>query len=129
MPKFSHVRLVGTHFRGLDAKAVVSAFERGTRVGLEREPENEYDGNAVKVLYGPEPSIHVGYVDRDVAAYLAPLMDDGTAFSAKVVDFVQGSRVVYPLLDIERVPPALDGLPDPLDEPLEVPPFDPERDR
>lgn len=102
MTKFAHVKLVGTHFRGIDAKACVSAFEKGTLVSLRREPENEYDPNAIQVLYGPpaEP-LHVGYIDKDVAAFLAPRMDEGAATTATVVDFLQGGKTMYPLLDIE----------------------------
>ncbi|TVU37539.1 hypothetical protein EJB05_10858, partial [Eragrostis curvula] len=42
-------------------------------VGLVREPLNEYDGNAIKVVN--RHTVHVGYIERSVAAVLAPLMD------------------------------------------------------
>jgi hypothetical protein len=45
---------------------------------FEREPENEHDENAVKILLQRwQAGWHIGYVPRDVAAKLAPLIDSG----------------------------------------------------
>jgi hypothetical protein len=41
--------LVGAHFRP-PAKAIIAALPVGTELTLEREPDNPYDPNAVKVL-------------------------------------------------------------------------------
>ncbi len=47
-------------------------------VRLERESENRFDPNALKVVaMEVRPDMHIGYVSRDVAARLAPLMDSG----------------------------------------------------
>jgi hypothetical protein len=50
---------------------------------LEREPDNPHDPNAIRVsLFG----IHnVGYLPRDAARRLAPLMDAGGNFLAEFV--------------------------------------------
>jgi hypothetical protein len=49
---------------------------------LEREPHNRYDSGAVKVLHH---STHIGYVQRDVAASLSRLMDNGVFYTATTV--------------------------------------------
>ncbi|GLQ06848.1 HIRAN domain-containing protein [Sneathiella chinensis] len=42
---------------------------------LQREPDNEHDPNAIKIMGGPdfEPQYHLGYVDRATAAEIARL--------------------------------------------------------
>lgn len=42
-------------------------------VGLQREPLNQYDSNAIKVLN--TRSIQVGHIERSAAMVLAPLLD------------------------------------------------------
>lgn len=59
-------------------------------VSLEREPENEHDENAIKVnvamhrpikkLYGR----HLGYLRANIAAKLAPVIDDGSVKPVKL---------------------------------------------
>lgn len=61
----------------------------GMDLVLEREPDNPYDPNAVAVLtssYGDQ----VGYLNKDLAAELAPLMDDGQLVTATVADITGG---------------------------------------
>lgn len=52
------------------------------KVELEREPDNRFDGNAIRVLmndkkYGLLAGQHIGYIRRETAAELAPRVDDG----------------------------------------------------
>jgi hypothetical protein len=68
--------IIGTKFRGPNAVAMVGAMPRGLRVRLEREPDNEFDGNAIAVYYGVQ---HLGYVPRGHAAELARALDRGAA--------------------------------------------------
>ncbi len=44
---------------------------------LEREPDNRYDKNAIKVLAGSTEEYHIGYVPRDKAEIIAPMLDRG----------------------------------------------------
>ena len=48
-------------------------------VNLEREAANQYDANAVKVMVsvGSGDRYHLGYVPKDMAALLAPVLDKG----------------------------------------------------
>lgn len=84
--------LVGTHFRGSEAKKLVNDFTPGTVVELIAEPDNEYDANAVACYYNDQ---HVGYLSRDnneqVANHLAEVfatgMGDEKLLTAEVIDF------------------------------------------
>jgi HIRAN domain len=58
------------------------AVTPGSRLELRRDPENEYDPNAIAVHAG---SAQVGWVPREVAAELAPELDDGRPWSALVL--------------------------------------------
>lgn len=44
---------------------------------LEREPKNTHDRNAIKVIVASPPykDFHLGYIDKDVAKVLAPVLD------------------------------------------------------
>jgi len=47
----------------------------GNTILLVREPENRYDKNAMKIVRGQEQS-QIGHVGRNIAAFLAPLVDN-----------------------------------------------------
>lgn len=43
---------------------------------VEQEPDNPYDPNALKVMIATDTGIeHVGYIPRDLAQRIAPLLD------------------------------------------------------
>ncbi len=46
---------------------------------LVREPENQHDENAIKVVIqeGSYKDLHIGYIQRSVAAVLAIMLDEG----------------------------------------------------
>lgn len=58
-------------------------IETGDPLFLEREPDNQHDRNAIKVLHDGS---HIGYVPANFAQVFAPLMDHGFPFAANVVD-------------------------------------------
>lgn len=54
---------------------------------LEREPDNEYDPNAVKVMaVHPNGDIELGHLPRDVAARVAPELDAGDRWTGAVYE-------------------------------------------
>lgn len=57
----------GAYYRGQEVLDLIDTFEENTELTLEREPENEYDPFAIKILY---EGIHLGYVPKEMAAYL-----------------------------------------------------------
>lgn len=75
--------LRGNNFRPVEAQAAFHELEPGMVLGLEREPSNKYDPNAIMVIH-PESMIHIGYVAKEVAIELAPLMDSDTPFRCTV---------------------------------------------
>ncbi len=107
MSEFPYVLLKGAFHRGSHAKTFI---EDELQIGdksliLEREPDNKFDVNAIKVMVPSadedgEPW-HLCYVQKEVAAYLAPEMDDGTEFEVEVTGF-QEERVVYPVVTIRE---------------------------
>ena len=54
-------------------------------VTLERENTNTYDVNAIKVLVhvGTGDKYHLGFLPKDLAALLAPLLDKGIQLAAR----------------------------------------------
>ena len=76
-------KLRGVTFR--DAQENIKKFgckDIGT-YGLVREPENPHDSNAIRVvLLG---KFFMGYVPKEIAKELAPLMDSGRTFLAYFV--------------------------------------------
>ena len=99
MPQFL-AALVGANFRDAETRALVKdhyLFE-SFPLRLERELDNEYDANAVRVIAdtgfadsGPIDTF-VGYVERDVAAEIAPLLDDGAEPSIEVIGWLSPMR-------------------------------------
>ncbi len=83
----------GAHFRGKDIKQLVEALDIGTLLTIEREPDNEHDEYACKVLY---EDIHVGYVEKDMAPSVSfYAMDEPLA--AKIVGREHIGRNTYPV--------------------------------
>lgn len=82
VPQFPNVRLVGNHFRPAEAKEYFSAISIGDILPLEREPENEHDQNAIKVVapFG----LHLAYVERQQAAWISGWLDNGAEMVAEV---------------------------------------------
>lgn len=75
--------LRGLSFRGIDDKAFFQTLAEGDVLLLEREPSNPYDPNAIKVT-SQDNTYHVGYVAKEVAVEIAPLMDEGRNFSCTI---------------------------------------------
>jgi len=65
------------------ADAIASdAAAPGSPLELRRDPDNEHDPNAIAVHAG---GVQVGWVPRELAAELAPELDEGRAWSARVL--------------------------------------------
>jgi hypothetical protein len=67
-PRVRVVKLAGASYRGEALQA--DAFAPGRRLALVREPENEYDPNAVGV-WDAERRLQGGYVPAEVAPELS----------------------------------------------------------
>jgi len=89
------------HFRGEHAKAWAQAVQPDTEVLPVREPDNEYDPSAIKVMWGNQ---HMGYIERGQAAFIAPWIDEGHTFTVTVTHSVSGQRGnVHPVVTFDPI--------------------------
>lgn len=75
--------LAGVQFRPASAKSVVKFLKTDQVLGLERDADNPYDINAIKVI-DPDSLEFIGFVAKRDAADVAPYMDNGVATTVKV---------------------------------------------
>ena len=97
-PDFPEVRLVGAHFRGTEAVEYASALQGGEIFSLEREPENLYDQNAIKVV--TPGGLHLAYVERGQAAWISGHMDEGATYRAHILRAEPYKNTVHIIADI-----------------------------
>ena len=100
MSDYREVQVVGMHFRGPEAKDYAANLEAGAVLYLEREDDNQYDVNAIKVMapgVNGAPMWHLGYINKDNAAWISPDLDDGVEFDVTVeeVRFAQNNHYPY----------------------------------
>lgn len=95
------LKAVGVTFRNEDGSSrqeLISKLDENAALFLVREPENQHDKNAIKVmtLFG-----QVGYIGKDYAAILAEMMDGGRKFTATVakVDEYNGINYLHILIN------------------------------
>ncbi len=84
-PSF-HTKLAGVTFEG--RQEVLERLEPGAPLRLVRQPENEYDANAC-ALFDPRGE-QVGFLNRRLAAVLAPAIDAGVTYDVEVTDVTGG---------------------------------------
>lgn len=72
-------KIVGVSFEG--RQDVVAGLEPGLPLELVREPNNPHDCNAIAVRFG---ALQLGYVRRPIAKHIAPNIDGGERYSARV---------------------------------------------
>lgn len=63
-----------TNDKGKEIQAILPALHKGDKLIFVREPQNEYDKNAIKVICDYQ---HIGYIKSELAEKIAPLMDCG----------------------------------------------------
>ena len=99
----------GVTYQNLDWSSrqdIIKGCKQGDKLTLVREPDNQYDGNAVKVcviseeksgflskILGPKVvARQLGYLSKYVASKLAPLMDKGIPVHVEVREIRQAER-------------------------------------
>jgi hypothetical protein len=120
VPPTRYALVKGAFYRSPDIRQYVEMLEPGSPLMLEREPENPYDANAVKVL-DPDSELHLGYINKELAELLAFDMDNGWYFTCVVTELVPGPKVVYPKVRIEPVIPNEEEVVAETDEPVHAP--------
>lgn len=80
--------LVGSNFRPAECREIVKTLDEGTVLTLERDPQNQYDANAIKVMYdaGDGGMMHLGFIPKTDNADLANEMDHGKEFTCVMQD-------------------------------------------
>lgn len=68
-------KIVGVSFEG--RQKIIPGLEQGQVLELEREPDNKFDKNAVKVMNGDQ---QIGYIKKYLAVDLADAMDKGLIY-------------------------------------------------
>lgn len=71
--------IVGNQHRPLEAQERYHQLEKDEALDLVREPDNEYDENAIAVY---SDGIKIGYIPRTMNADLAEAMDEGRVFQS-----------------------------------------------
>lgn len=80
-----HSKIVGVSFEG--RQDTIAGLREGAALELVREPENENDPNAIAVSYG---ALRLGYIRAGIAKHLAPLVDAGARYRARVENLTGG---------------------------------------
>ena len=82
-----NTKVVGVSFEGRQDSIV--GLREGVELELQRQPENPYDSNAIAVRFGALP---LGFLRREIAARIAPNIDNGTRYRASISALTGGGR-------------------------------------
>lgn len=82
-----HTKLAGVSFEG--RQDVVARLQTGEPLRLERQPDNPYDACAC-ALFDPFGE-QVGFLNRRLAAVLAPVLDAGVEYDVEVAEVTGGT--------------------------------------
>ena len=80
-----HTKLAGVSFEG--RQDTIGGVTLGSELMLERQPQNQYDPNAIAVKFG---TLQLGFIKAGIAKHLAPLIDDGARYRARVESLTGG---------------------------------------
>ncbi len=84
-PRF-HTKLAGVSFEG--RQDVIAGLVAGAPLELRRQADNPHDPNAIAVYYG---QLQLGFFNKRLAAHIAPLIDRGARYSARVASLTGAS--------------------------------------
>ncbi len=81
-----HTKIAGVSFEG--RQDTIAGLRAGVTLQLHRQPDNPHDANAIAVCYG---NLQLGYFNKRLAAHIAPLVDAGASYTARVASLTGGS--------------------------------------
>jgi single-stranded-DNA-specific exonuclease len=98
-----HTKVMGVSFEG--RQDIIAGLRVDTELVLERQPQNEFDPNAIAVRYG---ALQLGFVRKQIAKHLAPLIDSGARYRARVESLTGGGEKnrgvnIYMWRDVEAM--------------------------
>lgn len=79
-------KVMGVSFEG--RQDMVAGLVPGLELELKRQPDNPVDSNAIAVYYG---ALQIGFLRKQIAKHLAPLIDGGIRYRARI-EHVTGGR-------------------------------------
>jgi len=82
-----NTKLAGVSFEG--RQDTIAGLQAGSELTLVRQPENEHDPNAIAVRYG---HLHIGFIKRGIATHLAPRIDAGARYRARITTITGGGE-------------------------------------
>lgn len=93
-----HTKIVGVTFEGRQ-EVIKKCCKEDDSLMLVRERDNKYDANAVAVYAdtsdyldeGHKLSSQIGYLNKDLAAEIAPIMDSGISYKCVIENITGGS--------------------------------------
>ncbi|MGB8909147.1 MAG: helicase-related protein [Candidatus Cybelea sp.] len=74
-----HTKIAGVSFEG--RQDVIAGLRAGAPLELFRQTDNPHDSNAIAVHYG---NLQLGFFNRRLAAHIAPLIDAGARYRARI---------------------------------------------
>jgi single-stranded-DNA-specific exonuclease len=84
-PRF-HTKIAGVSFEG--RQDIIAGLRADVPLELRREPNNPHDPNAIAVHYG---NLRLGFLNKKLAVHLAPLIDGGARYRARVASLTGGT--------------------------------------
>lgn len=84
------------------AGALIDRLKANQPLDLLREPTNEHDANAIKVMWGQQ---QLGWLPRGLAATIAPIMDAGVKVICRKAPPLPRFGSYRGILELAYVPP------------------------
>jgi single-stranded-DNA-specific exonuclease len=81
-----HTKLAGVSFEG--RQDIIAGLRVGVELDLQRQADNPHDASAIAVFYG---TLQLGFIKAGIAKHLAPLVDAGAKYRARVESLTGGS--------------------------------------
>lgn len=78
-------KIMGVSFEG--RQDIVAGLTPGAALQLERQPQNQFDPNAIAVWFG---NLQLGFLRKQIAKHLAPLIDAAADYRARVEHITGG---------------------------------------
>ena len=83
-------KIVGVSFEG--RQNMVAGLKPGQELELRRQPDNPVDPNAVAAWFG---TFHIGFLRKEIARHVAPVMDSGVMYRARIEHVTGGGNKNY----------------------------------
>lgn len=98
MIKNVKLKVVGVTFEG--RQEIIKQLNKSDIITIRREPTNRFDTNAIAVW---SEKGQVGYIGKDYASILSPMMDAGTKFEATIAELDEYKGTYYIHIFINEV--------------------------